>query len=129
MRVYASDVAANTALVTTAETVIATLSGVTSDRIGQQVRLEGNFQVTLGASTTGLFIAVREDSLTGNVVDESQVVQIDTAATSTEDHTFTVFHTPTGELSGKTYVLTVAQQAATGNGSVVHASLTGTVLP
>lgn len=120
---YVVDVAADTTLVTTAETVLATLSGVASQRLGQTVILDGYFTVNPGTTTSNFTVRVREDSLTGNVVDELLTLDMVGAVGTAEDHDIEVVHVPAGELSNKTYVLTVAQVGATANGTVTHARL------
>lgn len=124
---YISDVSADTPLVTTAETVVATLSNVANGGVGRPVTLSGNVVVTTGTTTSALVLRVREDSLTGTVVDEAETDTLAAAAGGTEDHAVVAVHSPSGELSGKTYVLTVAQSGATGNGSCVHATLRAAV--
>jgi len=114
---------ADTALVTTAETVVATLTGCSTSGPGKPVRLTGEFQITLGTNATGLTVRIRRDSLTGTLVGEANAVQIETAAASTEDHDIEVTDTPTGEIFNATYVLTVQQVAASANGSVLQAFL------
>jgi hypothetical protein len=128
-QVYSANQASDTTLTTTAETVVATLTGVASQRAGQQVRLHGQVNISTGTATTVVTLRIREDSLTGTLVDELQADGIAAAVGAGEDHEIVATHTPTGELSGKTYVLTVAQTAATGNGTVNHASLEAETLP
>ena len=59
-------------LTTTAETVVATLTGVSTNQAGQQLALRGTYNITTGASTTALVTRIRRDSLTGTVVGEVQ---------------------------------------------------------
>lgn len=126
---YIANAAANTTLVTTAETVVATLTGVTSQQAGQLVELEGEINVTGGTTTSAFVLRVREDSLTGNLVDEIATDTLASAVGSAEDHMIRAEHAPTGELSGKSYVLTVAQTGATANGTVNHARLRADLVP
>jgi hypothetical protein len=126
---YVVDVAADTTLVTTAETVLATLSGVQSQKPGQTVFLEGDVILTTGTTTSAVVVRIREDSLTGTLVDEAETDVAINAAGSTDPYRITAQHSPTGELSNKTYVLTASMTSATANGTAVHASLTGTVSP
>lgn len=127
-QVYSVSVAADTTLVTTAETVLATLTGVSMQRPGQSIRLHGEFTIQTGGSTTGLTIRVRRDGLTGAIVDEGQTVQVESAAGNVEDHDIVVVDVPSGELAAATYVLTCVQVAAAANGTATHASLEATVL-
>lgn len=123
MHSYSTDVAGDTPLVTVAETVVATLSGVSVSRPGQSVRLRGVATVTTGVATTALTLRARRDGLAGALVGEAIVDQVEAAAGSTETHEIAVTDAAPGEIAGATYVLTVQQTAATGNGSAVHANL------
>jgi hypothetical protein len=119
----------DTTLVTTAETVVATLTGVSTNQPNQQVGLRGTYNITLGAATTALVTRIRRDSVSGTVVGEVQTEQIFSAAGSTEDHEIYREDAGAGEFSGRTYVVTVSQTAATGNGTVNNASLECEVTP
>lgn len=116
-------------LVTTAETVVATLTGVSTGQAGQFIDLRGKANITLGASTTAVVMRVRRDSLTGTVVGEVQTEQISSAAGSTEDHEIFRQESNAGEFVGRTYVVTVSQTAASANGTVNNASLECDVYP
>lgn len=129
IRQYSTYVTADTTLVTTAETVVATLTGVSMNKPGQTIGLRGVFVLTTGGSTTALTIRVREDSLTGTVVGEAPVDSIEAAAGGTESHDIYVEHGPTAEVANKTYVLTVAQTGAAANGTCLSASLVAEVKP
>lgn len=118
-----TEVTADTTLVTTAETVIATLGGIGTSAPGRSVKLTGEATITTGTNTTALTFRIRRDSLTGTVVGEANPVQIEAAAGSSEDHDIEVVDTPTGEIYNATYVLTVAQTAASANGSAIRAFL------
>ena len=126
---YVTNVAADTTLVTTAETVLATLSGISSQRVGQQVVIEGDFVLLTGTNTTAVAVRIREDSLTGNVVDELETDTAVGAAGSTDPYRITAVHSPTGELSTKTYVMTASQTGASANGTCVHATLKASLQP
>jgi hypothetical protein len=119
----------DTTLVTTAETVVATLTGMSTGQAGQTVSLRGKANITLGASTTAVVMRVRRDSLTGTVVGEVQTEQISSAAGSTEDHEIYREDVGAGEFAGRTYVVTVSATAASANGAVNNASLEGDVYP
>lgn len=121
---YEAEVNSAQTLVTTAETVVATLSNVASTRADQKIHLEGHINITTGTSTTSVTLRVRQDSLTGTVVDTAEVDTLASPAAGTpEDHYITADFTPSGELSNKTFVLTAAQTGATANGTVNLASL------
>lgn len=119
----------DTPLVTTAETVVATLAGVSTNQPGQTVALRGKANITLGTGTTAIVTRIRRDSLTGTVVGEVQTEQIATAAGSTEDHEIYHEESNPGEFSGRTYVMTVSQTGASANGTVNNASLECEVTP
>lgn len=118
-----TQVTSDQTVTTTAETVVATLTGVGTSGPGRSVRLTGELQITTGGSSTAVTLRVRRDSLTGTVVGEGNPVQLETAAGSTEDHDIETVDTPTGEIYNATYVLTVQVTAAAANSSVLFASL------
>lgn len=122
-RTISTEVSADTTLVTTAETVIATLSGVSTSTPGRTVRLKGQAKITVGTNATALNLRIRRDSLTGTEVEESNIVQLESAAASTEDHDIAAEDPVAGELFNATYVLTAQQTAASANGTVVYAYL------
>ena len=128
-RVYNTVQTADTTLVTTAETVVAALSGVATNQPGSQIGLRGEVTVTTGASTTGVTLRVREDSLTGAIVDEATANAVQAAAGSTETHDIAVDFGAAGEFGSKTFVLTAQQVGAAANGTVLQASLEATVTP
>jgi hypothetical protein len=117
----------DTTLVTTAETVVATLTGVSTSAPGQTVALRGTVQITTGTATTAVTLRIRRDSLTGAVVGEAGPSQVSAAAGSTEEHERYAEEANAGEFSGRTYVLTAQQTAATGNGTVLTAALEANV--
>jgi hypothetical protein len=121
-----TEVTANTTITTTAETVVATLSGVSTSGPGRKIQLKGEAKITTGASTTALNLRIRRDSLTGTVVDESNIVQIEAAAGSTEDHDISCEDIPAGEIFNATYVLTVQGTASSADNTCVYAYLEAT---
>lgn len=111
---------ADTALVTVAETVIATLPGVSNQSADGIIRFMGYAVVTGGANTTFVTLRVRRASLVGTLIGEGDPATLTGAAIASvpiyaED-------TP-GEVGGVTYVLTAQLTAASANGSVQIASL------
>lgn len=129
VRRFSSYQETDTSLVTTAETVVATLAGVSTNQPGQSVGLRGTYNITLGATTSALVTRIRRDGIAGAVVGEVQTEQIFSAAGSTEDHEIYREDAGAGEFSGRTYVVTVSQTAATANGTVNNASLECEVTP
>jgi hypothetical protein len=116
-------------LVTTAETVVCTIDGIATNQAGQRVVVAGEYNITLGASTTAVVTRIRRDSLVGVQVGEAQTEQISTAAGSSESHAIRREDGNVGEFSGRTYVMTVSQTAATANGTVNNEGLRVTVTP
>lgn len=121
-----TEVSSNTTLTTTAETVVATLTGVSTRGPGRKIQLKGHAKITTGGSTTALNLRIRRDSLTGTQVDENNPIQIEAAAGSTEDHDASAEDVPTGEVFNATYVLTAQQTAAAADGTCVYAYLEAT---
>ncbi len=122
-RSYSSEVTANTTLVTTSETVVATVSGVGTYRPGEIVRLRGEAKLTTGTATTAVTPRVRRDSVTGTVVNEANAITIGAAAGSTESFEVQCEDSFSGEVAGQTYVLTLEQTGASANGTAVYAYL------
>ena len=129
VRTFSNYNTVDTTLVTTAETVVATLPGVSTNQAGQTVALRGQAIVTTGGSTTGMTLRIRRDSLTGTLVGETDPDAVFAAAGSTETHDLYAEDTGAGEFSGRTYVLTATQIAAAANGTVLTASLVADVTP
>lgn len=129
LRKFATYVTADVTLTTTAETVIATLSGVSTNQPGQTVGFAGGCVITTGANTTGVTLRVRRDSLTGSLISETVPDAVSAAAGSVESHQIAVGDTTLGEFSGVTFVLTAQQVAATADGTVSQANLRCEVSP
>lgn len=127
---YETEVNSAQTLTTTAETVVATLTGVSSKRAGQRVHLEGHINITTGTSTTAVVLRVRQDSLTGTVVDTVETDSLAAAAAGNpEDHFIEADFAAGGELSLKTFVLTASQTGAAANGTVNLAALRADLSP
>lgn len=103
-------------LVTTAETVVGSLVVPSNLVRDTPVDLEAYVALTTGASVTAVVARIREDSLTGTLVGVAKTVQIaQSLPTGVE---IAGRHSPSGEIANKSYVVTLQQTAATGNGSV-----------
>lgn len=102
-------------IVTTAETVVGQLVIGTSGPF--DIVLDGTVQLTLGASTTGVTLKWRRDSLTGAQVGQPEQANI---AQTTASAMFYRCHAvdPVRDCAGAVYVLTAQQTAATGNAVV-----------
>lgn len=120
---FSGDVTADTTIVTTAETVLATVSGVSTPR-KTTVTIRGWAQVTTGANTTHLTTRIRRGTdATGTLIGEGNPVSIGAAAGGTED--VEIVATDRGvDLANASYVLTVVQTAASANGSGLQAGIT-----
>lgn len=111
---------ATTTLVTTAETAVLTMTGISTRGPSDQVGIEGQVQITPGTAATGARIRVRRgNGLTGAVVGSIQDIPVTAAVLNSAP--FSVVDTP-GEVAGQAYTVTVVQTAATANGSVTYAS-------
>lgn len=117
------EIATDVPLVTTAETVVATLPGCSNSAPGKAIRLTGEVSVLNGTGTTALTLRIRRDSVSGTLVHEVNSVQIETAAGSTEDHDINADDGAQGEVFNQTYVLTVQQTGASANGTAVSGYL------
>lgn len=120
-RRYSAQVTTDTSIVTTTETILATITSVTTPRNNTRVQLVGKCDITTGTNTTALTFRWRRGAtITDTVVGESNVDQVEAAAGSTEDHVHIVEDTP-GDVNAQTYVFTVQQTAASANGSALFA--------
>lgn len=125
---YSSGVVANTPLTTVNETVVATVSGISTPRPGCKVVVKGWAQVTTGGSTTALTPRIRRGTtIADTLVMEGNAEQVEAAAGSTEGIDIACEDTP-GELASGSYVLTVQQTGAAADGSALQAELTVEVL-
>lgn len=129
LRRFSTYVTADVTLVTTAETVVATLSGVSTNQPGQTVAFRGNLTLTTGANTTAVTLRVRRDTVTGTVVGEAVPDAVSAAAGSVESHAVSVASTTLGEFGSGVFVLTAEQTGATTNGTVSQCSLQCDVTP
>ncbi len=126
---YGVTATADTTITTTTETVVATLTGVTTPRPGSKILLTGMCQVTTGGSTTALTPRIRRGTtITDTLVGEANAQQVQAAAGSTETVTIDTEDSP-GEIHNQTYVLTVQATAAAANASALQATLSATVTP
>lgn len=121
---FSSPTQANTTIVTTTETIVATLSGINTDQGGRRVILNGMVELTTGASTTAVVLRIRRGAtITDTVIGTADTDTIIGAAGSTDP--YVIEETDNiGEVNNLTYVLTVQQTGATGNGTAVAGQLT-----
>jgi len=126
--VYDSPVTANTTITTTTETVAATLSGVNAPGPGATIKLTGFVQVTAGTGTTAITVTIREGTdATGTIVGEANAIAGGVTAGSTSSLDLVVTDVPAGELANQSYVVTVKQTGASGNGTILLATLRAVV--
>lgn len=114
---------ADTAIVTTAETVAVSITNINLPGPGRRVAIRAWAQVTTGTNTTALTPRIRRGTTASDtLVGEANAEQIETAAGNTEGLEVQVTDTP-GELAGGAYCLTVEQTAASANGSILQAGI------
>lgn len=114
VNVVSASFTADVTLVTTTEAVVLTLGPVNTDNVQRLVRIIAALAWTTGAGTTVVEIRVRRDSLTGAVVGEAMLQAV--AGSQGGIGEIAVVDEP-GESAGLTYVVTLKQTAATGNGA------------
>ncbi len=120
LRQYNSEASTDVPLVTTAETVVATVTGISNGNAGVPIRLRAIAQLTTGTNTTAVTPRIRRDSLTGTVVNEANPITIGAAAGSTEQFDIDADDPVSGEVANATYVFTLQQTAASANGSALY---------
>lgn len=115
--------AADVSLVTTTETVIISAARIAVPRRSVTALILAIAQLTTGAATTGVTPRIRRGALaTDPLVGEGNVVTVGAAAGSTEQF----YGFASEELVGAAdvlYSLTLAQAAATGNGTALQAAI------
>lgn len=116
---------ADTTVTTTAETVVLTISGVSTGSPDARVAVFGLLSMTHGTGATAVTLRVRRTSLTGTLVGESNALSV-TAGNSSEQN-FGVLDTSIGEVAGQSYVLTAQFTGATGNSTITSALSTAIV--
>lgn len=122
---YTLAVTADIPIVTTAETAAITSPGVSTQFDGDVINIEGDVSVTTGASTTAVTVRVRRgNGVAGAIVGEAQPETLGAAVSATIPFQFP---DQPGAVSGQQYTVTVAQTAASGNGTINSSSITITV--
>jgi hypothetical protein len=111
-------------VVTNAETVIATLVGVTSRSPGGPINLTGFAAFQVSALTTATTLRVRIGSVTGTILNAAAPAITGTAGSTTTNTIDGSWQDqPVGEYNNQTYVLTIQSTAAGANWNVTLASL------
>ncbi len=114
---------ANVTVVTTAETIAVTSAPATFNYQTAHVFIMAWCQLTTGAATTTVTPRIRQGSLvTGALVGEANAITIGAAAGSTEQFMVMAAEDRFGE-EEVVYNFTVEQASATGNGTVLQASI------
>lgn len=121
-RVFSIATTIDAAVTLAAETVIATLPGVSTPTPDAIVRLRGWAQITTGASTTAVTLRIRRVSLTGALVGEGNPISIASAAGGTDEYEILTQDSP-GDVASFAYVLTAQQTAGGANGSALQSYL------
>lgn len=117
--------AAKVKLATAAETVVATLAGISTDVAGALIVLEGTASVLLGATGTEAVIRVRRGTTTGG----TEVAKCTfNALTAAKNYGLAIQcqDRNEGEIASGSYVLTVENVGATTEGEAVQADLAAT---
>jgi len=120
--------ATDVTLVTTAETLIITSPRVKIPTATARVLVKAQAQLTNGTGTTAVTPRIRRGPLvTDPVVGDAIAEQIKTAAGSTEPYELAVSEL-VQDLDGVQYSFTLAQTAASANGTALQASIEVEVL-
>ena len=111
-------------IATTAETVIATLTGINSRGSNFPIYLLGTCSFLVQAATTSNVLRLRLGGLAGAVIGAAQEVQGATAGdVQFASGVISATYVPSGEISGAVIVMTIQATAAGGNWSVYNAQL------
>lgn len=103
-------VTGDVALVAAAETVIATLPGISTPAADTRIDLDGFAQITGLAGTTSITLRVRRDGVAGTLVGEGN--PITPVAANTVTAGINVQDNPAGDLASQVYVLTATAVGA-----------------
>ena len=123
---YDAETLTDTNVPTTTETIVATLTGVATPR-RTNVSVRGRVDLTTGTATTAVTLRIRRGpAITDTLIGEATPEQLTAAAGSTESHEVEALDAGV-DLAGATYILTVQQTAATGNGSCLNADIHATM--
>jgi predicted flavoprotein YhiN len=124
---HGNSVAAGTTLVTTAETVAAVITPAVAVNApsGEGVALSGSIALNTGTAATSVNVRIRQGA-TAAGTQVGQTLGAPVSASSPALVPFDVVDTSAFALSGPAdqWCVTVQQVAATGNGSIVQATIT-----
>lgn len=113
-------------LVTDAETVVATLGGVSTNPAVSTVLFDAFVNLSPGTAATAITLSIREGSLTGAVVATADAAVVATQLGLPMSVPLNAV-VPLGDVSDAVYVLTAQVLDATGNTPVFHVVFSATV--
>lgn len=113
--IYTAENDTATPLVTTAETVIATVNGITTQRNNQTVAIAFTGAISSGTGTTSVLLRCRRGTTTSGTQVGATLTFTATAGNAA-DYAAGWQDTP-GDVANASYVVTAQQSAATANGS------------
>lgn len=115
-RVYGTTTLANTATVTTAETVVQLSPALSVTYDNDMVGVTGTVDFTTGTATTAVTVRCRRgNGITGTVVGTAEVDTLGAAVSA--PISFDFLDTP-GAVAGQVYSITIQATAATGAGTI-----------
>lgn len=120
---YTTTSTATQTITANTETVIATLAAVNSRSAGSSISLSGAALFVVQAATTITTARIRKDSLTGSVVGVAQPIGGTAASQTGADIAIGAVDSPSGEIAGQIYVLTIQATSAGANWNVTFAQL------
>jgi len=122
-QVYQTTSITNATIVTTAETIVATIPSVNIDTYGYVLRIDGMIALTTPADSTGVSFKVRRNTVTGTQVG-STITYPTIAAVAYAFDVSVIAAQPVGQ---HTYVITVTVADASANTTVAAVVVTATV--
>ncbi|MGH7743510.1 MAG: hypothetical protein ACREQ5_01630 [Candidatus Dormibacteria bacterium] len=102
-------------LVTTNETVVATVANLCTQRRGQQIYIGFTGSVTVGTAGTAVVLRLRRGTTAAGIPVGNAVTVL--AAAAAEPSVAAGWNDFPGDVAGQSYVVTAQQTAATGNGT------------
>lgn len=116
-RRFQSSTVQGATITTTTELVVGTIVVPTNGTPGTPVRLSATVQLTTGTGVTAVQVRFRKGTtITDPIVGVLGTTQVAASLPTEVAHSQT--DSPAGEIAGQSYVVTVQQTGATGNGSV-----------
>lgn len=116
--VVANFAAGSVAVVTTAETVIATTQPLSTPTANGRVLVEFAGEFSPGAATTSVTLRVRRDGVAGTVVYTGNA--LGWGAATRQQFALAALDQGLADVAGQVWVLTATQAAATGNGAATN---------